>query len=223
MYKFSKNKLSFFFAHNRELLIGFCALLVILVRILFPAKMNGEFFWINIFLFLLFPWLVIRFLLKENLKTFGISWGNYKKGIVFSAISLVVFCLINYLVVYKFNLRNHLQISPDIVKNFWFFLWLQIAISLPAHFSWEFFFRGFLQLGLERKIGKYAIILQALAQTALYAKSSWVIIFLIGSSSLAAGIVTQQSRSIFYSFVSMWLISISLDIMIIRFIHQGTF
>ena len=207
--------------HNRELLIGFCALLAIAIRLLFPAKMNGEIFLINLFLFLLFPWLVIRYLLKENAKNFGISRGNHKRGLVFSAIFIVAFCLINYFIVHKFNLRNHLQISPDIVRSFWVFLWFQLAISLPAHFSWEFFFRGFLQLGLEKKIGKYAIILQALAQTALYARSSWAIIALIGLSSLAAGVIAGQSRSIFYSFLSMWLISVSLDIMIIRYIHQA--
>lgn len=202
-------------------MIVFCALLVIFARMVFPAKINGELLWINIFLFLLFPWLVIRFLLKENFKLFGISLGNGKRGTIFSIIFIAVFGLINYFAVRNPNLRSQLQISPDIIKSFWIFLWFQLIISLPSHFSWEFFFRGFLQLGLEKKIGKYAVFLQALFQTALYLRSSWLIILLICFSSLAAGLIARQSRSIFYSFVFMWLISASLDIMIIRYIHQA--
>lgn len=217
-----EKKSAFIKKNNREILIIFCALLVILMRMIFPAKINGELFWINIFLFLLFPWLVIRLLLKENFKLFGISLGNSKKGVIFSIIFIAVFGLINYFAVHKPNLRSQLQISPDIIKSFWIFLWFQLAVSLPSHFSWEFFFRGFLQLGLEKKIGKYAVLLQALFQTALYLRSSWLIILLICFSSLAAGLIARQSRSIFYSFVFMWLISVSLDIMIIRFVLQGT-
>ncbi len=214
-------KTPFLKKHRREILIGFCALLVLLVRFIFPAKMNGELFWLNLFIFLFFPWIVIRFLLKENLDSFGISWGDHKKGIALSVVFVAVFGLINYFIVHKPGLRSQLQISPDIVKNFWIFLWFQLVISLASHFSWEFFFRGFLQMGLEKKIGNYSVLLQAIAQTLFFARSSWVILFLVGSSSLAAGAITWKSRSIFYSFVSMWLISLSLDIMIIRYIHYG--
>jgi membrane protease YdiL (CAAX protease family) len=217
-----KNKGSFIEENRREIVIGFCALLAIIVRYVFPVKMTGEAFWINIFLFFLFPWVVIRFILKEKVKSFGLSLGDRKKGIIFSIIFIAVFGLINYFIVKTPSLRGQLQISPDIVRNFWIFLWFQIIISLTVHFSWEFFFRGFIQMGTEKNLGKYAIPVQAIAQTALYARSSWMIVLLIGFSSLFAGIITRQSRSILYSFVSMWLISLSLDIMIIRYIYQGT-
>ncbi|MFA5926093.1 MAG: CPBP family glutamic-type intramembrane protease [Parcubacteria group bacterium] len=215
------NKDSFIRNNQKEIAIGFCALLAVLVRIIFPAQMNGEIFWIDIFLFFIFPWLVIRFLLKEKLNSFGISLGDKTKGIVLSAIFTAVFVLINYLIVRNPNLRGQLQISPGIVKSFWIFLWFQLVISLSAHFSSEFLFRGFIGLGMKNKLGGYAIVIQAIAQTILYARSPWLIILLIGSSSLFAGVISQKSRSIIYPFVSMWLISLSLDIMIIRYIHQG--
>lgn len=213
---------TFFLQHHREAAIAFCAVLILLVRFLFPAKLAGELFWINLFLFLVFPWLIVRFLLKGNFREFGISIGNIRKGIIFSVIFVLVFVLLNYFLVYKTNFRSQLQVYPASLSSFWIFLWFQLIISLPSHFSWEFFFRGFLQMGLEKKIGKYAVLVQALAQTLLFAKSSWIIIFLIGSSALAAGLVARQSRSIYYSFVTMWIISLSLDIMIIRYIHSGT-
>lgn len=217
-----KSGTSFFRNNRREIVIGFCALLAILVRFVFPVNMTGEAFWISVFLFLLFPRIVIRFLLKEKIESFGLSLGDRKRGIIFSVIFIAVFGSINYFIIKTPSLRGQLQISPDIVRNFWLFLWFQLVISLAVHFSWEFFFRGFIQMGTENKLGNYSIPVQAIAQTVLYAGSSWTIIFLIGFSSFFAGIITKQTRSIFYSFVSMWLISLSLDIMIIRYIIHGT-
>ncbi|MDD3733126.1 MAG: hypothetical protein PHU88_12200 [candidate division Zixibacteria bacterium] len=183
--------------------------------------MTGEAFWISIFLFFIFPWVVIRFLLKEKLASFGLSLGNRKRGIIYSVIFVAVFVLINYFIIKTPSLRNQLQISPDIVRSFWVFLWFQLFVSLSSHFSMEFFFRGFVQFGLEEKIGKWVILAQAAVQTLLYSNSPWIIILLVGLSSLGAGYIAMKSRSVYYSFVAMWLISLSLDIMIIRYIFQG--
>jgi len=208
---------------HRELLIGFVAIFAIAIRFIFPAKLNGEIFWVNLILFFIFPWLVIRFLLKEKLGDFGISWGDPKKGIIFSVFTLAIFLAANYYIVSNPAFRSQLPISPDMARSFWIFLWFEILIFLPLHFFWEFFFRGFLQFGFEKKIGYFAILVQALVQTMVYWGSSWLVILLILSSALFAGLIARASRSIVYSFATMWLISISFDIMIIRLIHHGAF
>jgi membrane protease YdiL (CAAX protease family) len=212
---------NFFRDYQREILIGFCILLVLFVSLIFPKKSSGESFWLAFFLFFLFPFLAIRFLLKEPLANFGFSQGDMKKGVIFSAIFIVAFIFLNYLIVLKPEFRNQLTITPGIAHNFWNFLLFQFLVALPLHFFGETFFRGFLQLGLEKKLGKYSLILQALLQSILFIKGSWIIILLIFLSALAAGVIARQSRSILYSFVSMWIISVSLDIILIRFINQA--
>jgi membrane protease YdiL (CAAX protease family) len=212
---------NFFRDHQREILIGFCALLVLFVSLIFPKKSSGESFWLSFFLFFLFPLLTVRFLLKEPLANFGFSRGDMKKGIIFSAIFVFFFIILNYIIVSKPEFRNQLLITPGIAHNFWNFLIFQFLVALPLHFFGETFFRGFLQLGTEKKLGKYSLILQALLQSLLFAKGSLVIILLIFLSALAAGIIARQSRSIYYSFVAMWIISISLDIILIRFANQA--
>lgn len=216
-----KTNVNFFHQNHREISIGFCALLVLIVSLIFPVKAGGESFWLSLFLFLVFPFLVIRYLLKESPAIFGLSWGDQKKGMVFGAIFTVAFIFINYLVVSRPELRNLLTLPRGIASNFWYFLFFELLIILPVHFFWEFFFRGFVQLGLEKKLGAYSLLLQALLQTLLVVRSSWIIIFLILFSSLSAGVIARQSRSVAYSFVSMWLISVSLDIMLIRIITKG--
>ena len=206
---------------RRELLIGFTALLAIVVNFVFPVKMVGESAWVTFFLFLVFPLLVVIFVIKEPLAKFGISKGDLKKGVIYSLVLIIIFALAEYYLVYRSNFRNQFLISPDLIQNFWMFLGFSLFISLPIHFFWEFFFRGFIQLGFEKKIGLYAIPAQAILQTLAYPRNSWLLLALIFSSALGAGFIVRQSRSIFYSFLAMWIIAVSLDIMIIRIVHLG--
>lgn len=217
----NKAKGNFFRQNQREILIGFCALLAVLVSWLLPGKLFGESFWSSFFLFLVFPGLIILFLLKEPLKNFGLSRGNFRGGLISSALLVIIFVLINYFIVSRPGLRGQLPVAPGIVENYWYFLFFELLLVLPLHFFWEFFFRGFLQFGLEKKMGLYSIFPQALLQTALALKGPWFFSALIFSSSLGAGLVARKSRSVIYSFVSLWIISVSLDIMIIRAIHQA--
>jgi len=206
---------------RREFLIGFVALLAIAINFVFPVKAIGESFWATLFLFLVFPLLAVKYILKEPLSSFGISTGNKKKGIILSVITVVIFVLLNYYLVSQPRFQHQLTISSDFINNFWSFLLFTLVISSSIHFFWEFFFRGFLQLGLEKKLGIYAIPAQAILQTAAYFRNSWLLLTLIFFSALAAGVITRQSRSILYSFLSMWLIALSLDIMIIRIVHSA--
>lgn len=215
-----KAKGNFFRQNQREILIGFCASLAVFVSWLFPNKLFGESFWSSFFLFLVFPGLIVLFLLKEPLKNFGLSPGSLQRGLIFSVFLTVIFVLINYFLVSKPGLLAQLPVAPGIAENYWYFLFFELALALPLHFFWEFFFRGFLLFGLEKKMGAYSIFPQALLQAALALKGPWLFSALIFSSSLAAGLVARKSRSIIYSFVSLWIISASLDIMIIRAIHQ---
>ncbi len=214
-------RMPFLKRHHREATIIFCALTAFLVSMIFPIRLAGESFWAVFFLFFAFPFLIISFLLKEPLKDFGISRGNFRTGIIFLAVGIAVFVFINYLAVSKPELRNQLVIPRGITGNFWYFLFFEIFVALPLHFFWEFFFRGFIQLGLEKKLGAFSLLLQTFFQSLLAFRGTWVMIALTLFSAFFAGLTARQSRSIFYSFAAMWLISVSLDIMIIRFIQQN--
>jgi membrane protease YdiL (CAAX protease family) len=207
---------------RRELLIGFCAGLVILVSLIFPQKAYGETFWLAFFLFAIFPAIVAVYFFKEPLQNFGLSLGKMKTGTIFSLIVIIIFIFLNYFLVFHSKYAGQLSINRGIIDGFVAFLAFEIFISLPLHFFWEFFFRGFLQMGLEKKLGVYSLILAAVLQTLLFVRGNWIVIALIFFSSVAAGLIVRQSRSILYSTLSLWIISLSLDIMIIRLVHQVT-
>ncbi|MFA6284976.1 MAG: CPBP family glutamic-type intramembrane protease [Parcubacteria group bacterium] len=205
---------------QRELLIGFCAALVILAGLLFSQEAYGETFWLSLFLFAIFPFLVVVRLLKEPIQNFGLSWGKPRTGLIISLITVLIFIFANYFILFHTKYGGQLSIARGIVGSFTAFLAFEFFISLPLHFFWEFFFRGFLQLGLEKKLGNFSLLLAAVLPAILSFQSSWIMIVLIFLSSIGAGIIVRQSRSIFYSALSLWIISISLDIMIIRIVHQ---
>ncbi|MFA6193429.1 MAG: hypothetical protein WC726_01000 [Parcubacteria group bacterium] len=205
---------------RREVLIGFCAVLVVLVSLFFPQTAYGETFWLSFLLFAIFPAASAAYILKEPIKNFGITLGKPRIGILLSAAVVIVFIFANYYLLFHTKCGGQLSIARGIVGSFTAFLLFEMFISLPLHFFWEFFFRGFLQLGLEKKLGIFSLLLAAILQAFLFAKGEWVIFSLILFSSLAAGLIARQSRSILYSALSLWLISMSLDIMIIRIVHQ---
>jgi hypothetical protein len=205
---------------RRDILIGFCAVLVILVSLIFPQKAYGETFWLSFLLFAIFPATVAAYILKEPLKNFGLSLGERKIGIILSVAVVIAFVFANYFILFHTKYGGDLSIPRGIAGSFVAFLLFEIFISLPLHLFGEFFFRGFLQLGLEKRLGTYSLFLSAILPALLSFRSSAVMIALIFFSSLGAGFIVRQSRSILYSTLSLWLISMSLDIMIIRIVHQ---
>jgi membrane protease YdiL (CAAX protease family) len=207
---------------RRDLLIGFCAALILVVSLIFPQTAYGETFWLSFFLFAIFPAITVLFILKEPLKNFGLSLGRPHPGIIFSAMAIFLFVFANYFLLFHSKYGGQLSIPPFIIGSFTVFLVFEIFISLPLHFFWEFFFRGFLQLGFEKKMGIFSLPLAAVLQALLSFRANWILILLIFFSSLAAGFIVRQSRSVLYSALSLWIISVSLDIMIIRIVHQVT-
>jgi len=206
---------------RRELLIGFVALLAVAVNFLFPQKAYGETFWLSLFLFAVFPAVVAARVLKEPLENFGLTQGKMKTGVIFAVCSAIGLICLNYFLLFHTKYGGELTIARFIIGSFTAFLLFEIFIALPLHFFWEFFFRGFLQMGLEKKMGIYSLLLAAVLQTTLSLRESWTAILLVLLSSLFAGLIVRRSRSIIYSALALWLVSMSLDIMIIRLAYQA--
>lgn len=212
----SKNKFS-----RRDLLIVFSAIVVIAINFIFPVRSVGESFFATIFLFLVFPLLVVKFVLGESLQNFGLSPGNFRVGVIYAVAAAVLLALAQYFLIYKFNFFSQYKIVPGISTSFAYFLWFELVVVSIINFCWGFFFRGFLQLGLEEKWGIYSLFLAAIGNSLLFVKEFWFTPLLIFVMALAAGWITLKSRSIYYSAISMWLISIATDIMLIKIILKG--
>lgn len=216
-----KKGLVFLRRYCREATIVLSAALVLLVALIFPSHSVGEAFLLSSLLFFAFPVILIRFLMKEPLDNFGFSRGKTRPGIAYTAALVLIFGIIDYLLIFSLGLKDRFSVVRGLTESFWIFLALETVVAIPLYFFYETFFRGFVQFGLEKKIGGYSIVLAALLQALLFARKSRLVIALAFFSSLSAGLIAERSRSIAYSFAFSWIISVSLDIMLLKAIQQG--
>ena len=162
---------------------------------------------------LVIPILYVKIILKKNLGDIGIKKGNWQTGIIWSAISLIISTLIAYILLSYLGLAQRYALPHYIANSFTFFLFYEIMLFGFFTFLYEVFFRGFLMLNFSKKIGLWAILLQALVFLALFFFTRGIhwtltpyIIFLIFS-----GITAYLSQSIFYSFATFLIFNIIFD------------
>lgn len=214
--KIAKKQKKFESFSERDLLILFCGLLVFLVGWLFPIRSVADSLFAALILLFAFPILIVKSILKEPLRNFGFTWGKEKIGLILSGVVIIIFTPLNYLLLFKFQLKNLLVASPGVSSNFWMFLGYELVVATLTVFALEFFFRGFIQLGLEKKLGSYSLFLGTILGTVIFMKNSWLVILIRLLMNLSAGIIAQKSRSIAYPAIAIWLISVMADIMIIK-------
>jgi membrane protease YdiL (CAAX protease family) len=168
------------------------------------------------FLFII-PALYIKIIQKATFKNFGIQFGNKQKGFAWMSISLVMAVLLLYAI---FNYTSFSQgyHPPQIIADqFVFFVLYEFFIVGLFVSLYEFFFRGFVMLGIGKELGLWSVV----AQFALFFGFFWITGNLNWSSALYiiitpfAGITAYQSRSLIYSFGTSLLFIIIADAIII--------
>ena len=78
-------------------------------------------------------------------------------------------------------------------------------------FSWEFFFRGFMLFGLEKRFGNYSLLIQTIPFAALHNRKP--IAEAMGSivAGLLLGVVALETRSFIYGAATHWFVAMTMD------------
>lgn len=87
-------------------------------------------------------------------------------------------------------------------------------------FCWEFFFRGFMLFGLQRNIGWFAVILQALAFGLLHFGKPMTEMAASFGAGVILGIIALNARSFIPCFILHWAASISFDLLVVAGRHH---
>lgn len=163
------------------------------------------------------PLLIIKFLLKEKLVSFGLKVGDYKTGLKYSLIFLAVMIPVIW---FASSTSEFADTYPQVneVKFSWYiFLIFEIGILLYMT-AWEFIWRGFMLFGLEVKFGFYAVLMQMIPFLILHNGKPAAETFGAIIGGLALGILALKTRSVLYCIIIHAGVMFSIDLFsVLRF------
>jgi membrane protease YdiL (CAAX protease family) len=162
------------------------------------------------------PALVVNFLLREKLSTYGLRLGDWKFSLKAIVLTIPLMILIGYLSAQRQEYQAAYPINPPALAS---------ATALTLHLlgqfffyaGWEFHFRGFLQNGLKRRTGATtAICIQTMASTLAHFGKPTSEVFGAIIGGLLWGALAWRTRSLLASYCQHWLLGASLDFFIFR-------
>ncbi len=166
---------------------------------------------------LLAPVLVAQFGTKERLKDYGFRLGHQKLGWSVTGIAwfLMIPVVILAVIVYPPFVAKY-PLSKVVASSWQAFLLYQLAYGVYM-FSWEFFFRGFMLFGLERKFGNYTLLIQTIPFAVMH--YSKPLPEAIGSviAGVLLGILALETRSFIYGAAIHWLVAMTMDVVAATF------
>ena len=163
----------------------------------------------------LLPTLMIKFVFHEPLSLYGVRLGDWQWGLKAFLILAPVMMALTFpssrmgSFTAEYPLYKGAGVSPS---NFMFYSLLYIAYYI----GWEFFFRGYMQFGLGKRLGDWnAIFVQTLASSLLHIGKPDAEIYSSILGGIVWGMVVFRTRSLLPALLLHWLLGICLDAFII--------
>jgi membrane protease YdiL (CAAX protease family) len=141
--------------------------------------------------------IIIKFILKENLKDYGLALGDYKTGIKISALFLAVMLPIIWIVS---STESFIQKYPHLhtARESWTIFFIYESGMLLYMFAWEFIWRGFMLFGLKERFGYYAVFIQMIPFVILHNGKPELETFGAIAGGIALGILALRTKSFYY-------------------------
>lgn len=177
------------------------------------------YYWFLITAFTLFlvPALVAKFGTGEKLNNYGVQLGNQGLGWSMTAVAwvLMIPVVILAVIVYPPFVAKY-PLCKAVTSSWQAFLLYQIAYGIYM-FSWEFFFRGFMLFGLERKFGNYSILIQTIPFAVLHYTKPLPEAFGSIIAGVLLGVLAFETRSFIYGAAIHWLVAMTMDVVAVIF------
>lgn len=180
-----------------------------------PTAGATAYYFISCFiLFAIVPALIVKLLFRENLSDYGVQLGDRRILFRSMILSLPIIAVLAYLS----------SKSPEILKEYPIY---RNAGKSPGTFGshaltyflfyigWEFYFRGFMQCGLQEKLGATnALGIQVLASTMLHIGKPWPETFGAIAGGILWGTYVFRTKSILSGLWQHFLLGLALDFFI---------
>ena len=185
----------------------------------FPDFTSQLFRFVFTFLiFFLVPVAIIKFVFRKPLADFGFTAGDYRFGLKFVALSVLVLPIPLYLSTSNPDFLQEYPLWKDVGKSIGNYL-LWISLYMLYYIGWEFLFRGFMQFSLVDRIAPfYIIMMQTLPSTLIHIgkPEGETLAAIVGG--IIFGAVALRTRSILYPLLVHWYIGALTELFC--FLHQ---
>ncbi|MGD8780488.1 MAG: type II CAAX endopeptidase family protein [Ignavibacteria bacterium] len=161
--------------------------------------------------FFVIPALIIFFLFKEKITEYGFSFREYKLGLSFSVIAVLLMIVIVWFISSNEVFSVQYPYYDAARYNWTEFLIFETALLLYV-FAWEFIWRGYMLFGLEKKFGYYAVLIQMLPFVILHNGKPAIETFGAIIGGIALGILALRTRSFLYGFIIHFSVMFSIDL-----------
>jgi len=155
--------------------------------------------------------IVIKFVLRENLKDYGLQIGELKSGLIFSAIFLSVMIIL----IWFFSATDSFSAKyPHLLstRNNWETFSAYEIGMLIYMISWEFIWRGFMLFGLKNKFGYYSVLIQMIPFVILHNGKPVAETFGAIAGGIALGILAFRTNSIIYCIITHAGVMFTIDL-----------
>jgi membrane protease YdiL (CAAX protease family) len=165
----------------------------------------------DFFTFFILSIIVIKFILKENLKNYGLQFGDYRTGLILSTI----FFLVMVPAIWFFSVEpDFSEKYPHLLStrnNYNEFLIYESGMMLYM-ISWEFIWRGFMLFGLKEKFGYYSVLIQMIPFVILHNGKPAAETFGAIAGGIALGVLALRTNSILYCVITHMGIMFTIDL-----------
>ena len=173
------------------------------------------FYWFGsaVTILMVIPLIVIALHPREKIRNYGLGLGHKKLGfgIVLPAYLVMLGILV---VVFRTDaFQGKYPLFSGATQSWTLFIAFEAAYAL-YFVAWEFFFRGFLTLGLARTFGNWAVFIQMLPFVVMHFGKPSVEAFSSIFGGIILGWLALRTRSIWYGVLIHASIAITLDLLV---------
>ena len=161
---------------------------------------------------LLMPALVTIFGTKQKIRDYGfrLSHGKTGWGLAAGIWAFMIPCVILALQLFP-AFQDKYPLCKLAGSRWQLFVPYEIAYGVYM-FAWEFFFRGFMLFGLERKFGNASILIQTIPFAVMHYNKPFP--EAIGSifAGVFLGVIALETRSFIYGAAIHWFVAVTMDV-----------
>lgn len=163
------------------------------------------------FLMLIVPLILVMAVLKEKPSDFGFRVGDYKFGLISSAVFILVMLPVIWIASGTESFaRTYPQGGVTVRESIPVLLYYELLVGFYM-LSWEFFWRGYMLFGLKNKFGYYAVFIQMIPFVILHRGKPEIEVFASIFAGLILGIQALRANSFIYCFIVHWVVMIFVD------------